>query len=401
MIKRALFLVTLLGLTIGYSQINNKMITNELTNLYEKSDLVGFGVAILRKNEVVYSKGFGFSNKQKKTAYTTRTVQPIASISKTFLAVALMKAQEQGKLNLDDDINIYLPFRIYNPNFKNEKITIRQLANHTSSIIDGDHYNDTYVFNKDIPSIYNDLKGDLKNEIKEFIERANANEMMPLEDFIRKQYLKGDEYFSKDNFLTNKPGTKYKYSNMGANIAALVLEKATGIEYKKFVKREILQPLKMHNSGWPSKEFNPDTISSLYWYGYLMPEGDLITYPDGNLMTNIEDFSTYFLTIIKGYLGESNLLSAKDYKKMFHEPNSKKTKKAVFWNVDSEKIGHSGSDLGLLTHAYFFKESGDGIVVFVNTSDTKNGGLEVRDIYRTLLKHITNNKRKNENRFNK
>lgn len=393
MIKRTLLLVALFCISIGYAQIDPREITNELTTLYKKSDLVGFGVAILRKNEVVYSKGFGFSNKESKTPYTTKTVQPIASISKTFLAVALMKAQELGKLNLDDDINTYLPFKVFNPNFKNEKITIQQLANHTSSIIYGDHYNDTYVFDKDIPPFYTDLEGDLKIEIKEFVDRANVNEVMSLEDFIRKQYLKGDEYYRADNFLNNRPGTKYKYSNMGANIAALIIEKATGVPYKEFVKREILEPLKMNNSDWPSKEFNPKNISSLYWYGYLMPKGDLITYPDGNLMTNIEDFSTYFLTVIKGYLGESNLLSAKSYKKMLHEPASETTKKAVFWTVDSEKIGHSGSDLGLLTHAYFFKENGDGIVVFVNTSDTKNGGIEVRDIYRTLLKHIINKKK--------
>ena len=393
MIKRIALLVALFGITIGYAQINYKTITEELTTLYKRSDLEGFGVAILRKNKIVYSKGFGFSNKENRTPYTAKTVQPIASISKTFIALALMKAQELGKLNLNDDINAYLPFKVFNPNFKNEKITIQQSANHTSSIIDGDHYNDTYVFEKDIPLFYNDLKGDEKIEIKEFVDRANTNKLMSLEDFIRKQYLKGDAYYSADNFLNNKPGTKYKYSNMGANIAALIIEKVTGVAYKEFVKREILEPLKMHNSGWPSKQFNPKNVSSLYWYGYLMPEGDLITYPDGNLMTNIEDFSTYFSTVIKGYFGESNLISANSYNKMFHEPKSEITKKAVFWTVDSEKIGHSGSDLGLLTHAYFFKDSGDGVVVFANTSDTKNSGINVRDIYRTLLKHITNKKK--------
>lgn len=394
MIKRTLLLVTLFCITIGYGQIDNQKITNELTTLYKKSDLVGFGVAILRKNEVVYSKGFGFSNKENKTPYTTKTVQPIASISKTFLAIALMKAQELGKLNLEDDINDYLPFKIFNPNFKNEKITIQQLANHTSSIIDGVYYDKTYVFSdKNISPFYTNLEGNLKNEVKEAVDLFNANKMMSLEDFIKKQYLKGNEYYSTANFLNNKPGTKYKYSNMGINIAALIIEKATGVDYKEFVKREILQPLKMNNSGWPSEQFNPKSMSTLYWYGYPMPVGDLITYPDGNLMTNVEDFSKYFLTVIKGYLGESNLLSAKDYKKMLHEPKLETTRKAVIWTVDSEKIGHSGSDLGVLTHAYFFKETGDGIVVFVNTSDTKNSGIEVRDIYRTLLKHITNKKK--------
>lgn len=388
MIKRTLLLVTLFCTTIGYSQSNKEIITNELTALFKKSSLAGFGVAILNKHKVVYSKGFGFSNRENKTLYTTKTVQPIASISKTFLAVALMKAQELGKLNLNDDINKYLPFKIYNPNFKNETITIKQLANHTSSLIDGEHYDKTYVFDKKISPFYNHLKSDLKDEVKEYVDLFNSNRMISLEDFIRMQYKVGEEYYKSDNFLNEKPGTKYKYSNMGANITALIIEKATGVKYKDFVKKEILEPLNMKNSGWPSS--NLKNISSLYWYGFLMPTSDLITYPDGNLMTNIDDFSAYFLTMIKGYFGEDNILSSNDYKVMMKNPSSDKFRKGIFWSVDNEKIGHSGSDIGVLTHAYFLKESGDGIVVFVNTSDTEKGALEVRDIYRVLIKHILN-----------
>jgi CubicO group peptidase (beta-lactamase class C family) len=390
MIKRRLLLVTLFCTTIGYSQNNKEIITNELTALFKKSSLAGFAVAILNKDKVLYSKGFGFSSRENKTLFTTKTVQPIASISKTFLAVALMKAQELGKLNLNDDINKHLPFKVYNPNFKSDVITIKQLANHTSSLKDGKHYDKTYVFDKKIPPFYNQLKGDLKSEIKEYVDLFNSNVKMSLEDFIRMQYKVGEEYYSNDNFLNAKPGTKYKYSNMGANIAALIIERATGVKYKDFVKREILEPLRMKNSGWPSKKSNLKNFSSIYWYGFLMPTSDLITYPDGNLMTNIDDFSVYFLTMIKGYFGEANILSSNDYKVMMKNPSSDKFRKGIFWSVDNEKIGHSGSDIGVLTHAYFLKESGDGIVVFVNTSDTEKGALEVRDIYRVLIKHILN-----------
>ena len=72
---------------------------------------------------------------------------------------------------------------------------------------------------------------------------------------------------------------------------------------------------------------------------------------------------------------------------MVKDPISSDFRKGIFWTVDSEKIGHSGSDLGVLTHAYFLRENGIGIIVFVNTSDTENGMKEVRDIYRTLLKY--------------
>jgi CubicO group peptidase (beta-lactamase class C family) len=364
-------------------------ITIELTELSNNSNLVGFSVAIVNKDSIVYAKGFGFADKKTKMPYTTHTVQPIASISKTLLAVAIMKVQEMGKLNLNDNINDYLPFKIFNPNFPNENITIQELVNHTSSILDGDSYERTYVFKNDIPPFYtNFADNDLKEEVKKWVELFNANEMMPLSEFIKKQYVKGQIWYNKEqNFSNNPPGSTYKYSNMGANIAAYIIEQTTGENYADFVKEHILIPLQMNNTGWRGKEYEPRNTSILYWYGYPMPDGDLITYPDGNLMSTVIDYGKFLSTMIRGYEGEVNLLSAESYKEMMKDPVSSDFRKGVFWTVDSEKIGHSGSDLGLVSHAYFLKEIGIGIIVFVNTSDTENGMIEVRDIYRTLLKY--------------
>jgi len=357
--------------------------------LSNDSDLVGFGVAIINKDSIVYAKGFGYADKESKTPYTIHTLQPIASISKTLLAVALMQAQEMEKFDLNDNINDYLPFKIFNPNFPNESITIQQLANHTSSILDGDSYERTYVFKNDIPPFYNSFSDkDLKVEVKKWVELFNANEMMSLEEFIKKQYVKDQVWYNKEqNFSNNHPGDTYKYSNMGANIAAYIIEQATGENYAEFVQKHILDPLQMNRSGWRGKNYEPKNASNIYWYGYPIPHSDLITYPDGNLMTNIADYSKFLSTMICGYQGENNLLTAESYKEMMKDPISSDFRKGVFWTVDSEKIGHSGSDLGLLTHAYFLRKNGIGIIVFVNTSDTENDMTEVRDIYRTLLKY--------------
>jgi len=371
------------------AQSNNDSITTELTKLSKNSHLIGFAVAIVNKDSIVYAEGFGYSNKGTKTPYTIHTVQPIASISKTFLAVALMKAQEMGKLHLNDNINDYLPFNICNPNFPNENITIQQLANHTSSILDGDTYDRTYIFKNKIPPFYNDFAdNDLKTEVKTWVNLFNENEMMPLGEFIKKQYVEDQIWYNKEqHFSRNHPGSIYKYSNMGANIAAYIIEQATGENYAEFVKEHILIPLQMSNTGWRGKNYDPKNNSTLYWYGYPMPDGDLITYPDGNLMSNVIDYGKFLSTMIRGYEGEDNLLTTESYKEMMKDPVSSDFRKGVFWTVDSEKIGHSGSDLGLLSHAYFLKENGIGIIVFVNTSDTENGMIEVRDIYRTLLKY--------------
>ncbi|MBI9040260.1 serine hydrolase [Lutibacter sp.] len=385
-----LFLLTII-LSISTSiraQNVGDSITLKLNKISINSNLVGFAVAIVNKDSIVYAKGFGYANLEAKTPYTINTIQPIASISKTLLGVALMKAQEMGKLNLNDNINDYLPFKIYNPNFPNEKITIQQLANHTSSIIDGDQYDRAYIFKDQIPPFYNDLPDETKQEVKEAVDLFNINEWMPISDFIENQYSENGIWYSKENFSNSLPGSTYKYSNMGANIAAYIIDLVSGESYIEFVQKHILDPLQMTKSGWPSKNYQPSNVSTLYWYGYPTPEYEQITYGDAGFMTNITDFSKYLITMIQGYNGEDNILKATSYKEMMKDPISSDFRKGIFWSVDLEKIGHSGNDPGVISHAYFLRENGNGIIIFVNTSETENAMSEVRDIYRTLLKYV-------------
>ncbi|MBN4683912.1 beta-lactamase family protein, partial [Pandoraea nosoerga] len=81
-------------------------------------------------------KGFGYADVASKRPYTPQTVQPIGSISKTLIGVALMKGVERGWFTLDDDIDTLLPFPVRNPDFPDKPITLRQLATHTSGIVD-------------------------------------------------------------------------------------------------------------------------------------------------------------------------------------------------------------------------------------------------------------------------
>jgi CubicO group peptidase (beta-lactamase class C family) len=160
--KKLIMLVLILAINTSITaQDTNDSITIGLTKLSKNSNLIGFAVAIVDKDSVVYANGFGYADLETKTPYTVNTIQPIASISKTLLGVALMKAQEMGKLNLSDNIKDYLPFKIYNPNFPNKKITIQQLANHTSSIIDGDQYDRAYIFKNPIPPFYTNLPSEI------------------------------------------------------------------------------------------------------------------------------------------------------------------------------------------------------------------------------------------------
>ena len=116
----------------------------------KEAEIVGIGAAIILNNKVVWTKGYGFADKANATPFTTNTIMNIGSISKTVTGVALMRAVQDGKLSLDEDINVNLPFKVINPFFPKEKITLRHLATHTSGITDRwSVYEGTYRFGGD------------------------------------------------------------------------------------------------------------------------------------------------------------------------------------------------------------------------------------------------------------
>lgn len=115
-------------------------LTAELEVLRNQGHFIGFGVAIVNRQGALHQHGFGFADAQAHKPYSIHTIQNIASVSKTLVGLALLKAQELGRLNLADSVNKYLPFRVVNPAFPKVPITLRHLATHTSSIRDNDFY---------------------------------------------------------------------------------------------------------------------------------------------------------------------------------------------------------------------------------------------------------------------
>jgi CubicO group peptidase (beta-lactamase class C family) len=118
----------------------------------DEAGIIGLGAAIIVDKKVAWMKGYGFADRERAVPYTPDMVMNIGSISKTFTGVALMSAVEDGKFSLDEDINSYLPFKVVNPHYSDEKITLRRLATHTSGITDRwSVYKDTYHYSGDAP----------------------------------------------------------------------------------------------------------------------------------------------------------------------------------------------------------------------------------------------------------
>lgn len=333
-----------------------------------ENGLVGFGVAIVNSDSVLYKRGLGYANLHDSVLYSTSTIQNVASISKTFIGVSLMKAQEEGLLNLNDPINRYLDFEVANPNYPDQPITIRHLATHTSSIRDNEFYSGRSYFWKDPKSRTNALLGVTFQEYSKFT----------MEAFLKEILTDTGKYFNDDSFLNKEPGAQFEYSNIGATLAALVLEKALGIPFHLYCKRSILEPLGMMNSGWSFDQVNIKKHSLLYMPNRKpIPFYSLITYPDGGLITSIDDLSKYLQELIRGYMGKGTILSQSSYQELFKpllnsghfnslDPTSQN--EGIFISIEKNSmLGHSGRDPGVSTYMHFEVSKGKGYIVFTNT----------------------------------
>jgi CubicO group peptidase (beta-lactamase class C family) len=243
-----------------------------------EAGIVGLGAAIIVDRELVWSKGYGYADKETKKPFTTDTIMNIGSIAKNFTGVCLMRSVEDGKVSLDEDVNKYLPFKVTNPYFPGEKVTLRNLATHTSSLADRyPFYNETYVYG-----------------------RGDATE--DLGDFLKNYFDPNGKYYSKENFLNYKPGTHYQYSNIPSAVAGYIVEIATGKKLSQCGREYIFKPLKMTSTGWSLSEIDVAKHTVLYDKRgdglKTIPLYSFPTYPEGGIRTSVTDLSRYFIALL-------------------------------------------------------------------------------------------------------
>lgn len=375
--------------TVQQDKSQNDVLTKHLELAYQKDAIKGFSVSIVNDKGVVYDKGFGFADIEQNNAYTSNTTQNIASISKTLIGISLLKAQELGKLNLNDPINKYLPFKIINPNHPEIPILIKHLAYHTSSITDLDEiYAKSYVLTKG--------KHDENEGVYNYFQKPGTN--ISLREFMQNSLVEHGKWYQKNTFLNSKPGEKREYSNIAAALCALVIECATGQDYGTFTQSYILKPLKMDNSGWATKDIDTTKRSRLFAYQEKMiAEYSLMTYADGGFITSSNDLGIFLSELIKGYDGNGKLLSKESYNKLFEKQkfvDDGETKyygiflefRDGFLDIKNDLVGHNGSDPGVFTAMYFNPTTKIGKIVLVNTDTdfTDNVWPEIEEIWKSL-----------------
>jgi CubicO group peptidase (beta-lactamase class C family) len=312
-------------------------------------------------------------------------LQNVGSVSKTLIGVSLMQLVEQGKIKLDDDINTYLPFKVINPYFPQDRITVRHLATHTSTLKDtNDFWLKDYL-------VADPTQLSRPGMAKDPVLRAD-NTRVPTDQFIKNLVAREGARYSKSNFLKQKPGTTFEYSNLGADLAAYIVERVTGETFAEYSDKTILKPIGMTHSGWSFDKVSMDRFVSEYGSGMkLLPRYSEVAYPAGGLITSIEDISKYLMEMIRGYQGESTLMRKDSFREMMRvqSNNNSGMGYGIFCAVWANGyIGHSGGDPGTTTRIFFDAKTNTGTAMFMNTTRSDRKGNPVAQDFLDIEKAL-------------
>ncbi|MCB2306430.1 beta-lactamase family protein [Clostridium estertheticum] len=197
-------------------EVNNSQDLQRFTDGFfkknmKKYSIPGAAISIVKDGKEVLKKGYGYSNIEGRISVDPdKTVFPAASVSKTFTATAIMQLYEEGKIDLNKNIDNYIkPYKVINP-YK-EPVTCGNLLTHSSGVDEASELNGTTIDEKSIQS--------------------------------QEYYM--DTHIPK---VVREPNTVSRYSSEGYNILGYIVEKVSGITYEEYVKKNILEPLKMDNS---------------------------------------------------------------------------------------------------------------------------------------------------------
>ncbi|MDA1548353.1 beta-lactamase family protein [Bacillus cereus group sp. TH243-3LC] len=202
----------------------NKVIPEKM----KKENAAGVALVVVKDNQILFQKGFGFSDKEKNTPIDPKkTVFRLASISKVFTASAVMQLVEQGKIDINKDIVNYMGGLKYQNN-RGEPVTMEHLLTHTTGF--------DYV--------------DPRPEDIHYQE----NDYTMLKDYV------------EDNMPTvvRKPGDTYTYDNFASMLQGYIVQNLTNTPFYKYMAKNIFYPLEMHNSSFVMTNFIKEKLATGY-----------------------------------------------------------------------------------------------------------------------------------------
>jgi CubicO group peptidase (beta-lactamase class C family) len=250
----------------------------------ESGDVAGAVVAVVKDGEVVLVKGYGYSDVATRAPVDPdRTLFRPGSTSKLFTWTAVMQLVEQGKLDLDRDVNDYLDFRI--PPRDGTPITLRNIMTHTAGF---------------------------EEQVKQLI-LDDPRQLMPLRTYV--------EYSMPVRLF--KAGTTPAYSNYATSLAGYIVQRVSGQSFDDYIETHIFQPLGMQHASF--RQPLPAALAPDASKGYELGSGPAKPYeivtpaPAGSLAASGADMARFMIAHLEGgAYGSARILSAQTAK-MMHE----------------------------------------------------------------------------------
>ena len=210
---------------------------NIYDNLAKNEKAVGITSVIASKEKIIDTYCYGQRSRENNLPATPDTIYRIASISKVIVAIAILMLHDEHKLDIYEDISKYLGYKVRNPHYPQEVITIEMLMTQTSSINDG------------------------QDEVVGYDGVNGPTNFFDLERLLTDPTY---EYYTTKTYLPVHPGSTFCYSNFGCGILACIVEKVTGQYFTDFIRERLFLPLGLDASFRIADLKRLDLVASLY-----------------------------------------------------------------------------------------------------------------------------------------
>ncbi len=341
-------------LTPGVS-IDEKKIDRLFRN-YSEDDSPGAAIAVVQNGRIQYKKGYGMANLEYDIPITPSTIFHIASVSKQFTAFSILLLEKEEKLSLDDDIRKFIPEV---PDF-GKKITLRNLANHTSGLRDQ----------------------------WELLIMAGWR----IDDVITKEQIL--KLVSKQKELNFNPGNEFVYCNTGYTLLAEVVARVSGKSFPEFTDEYIFKPLKMTNTLFYD-DHEKIVKNRAYSYqsagnGYKKSVLNYANVGATSLFTTVEDLSLWAMNFENPVVGNQDIFNKMSQRAVLN--NGDTITYALGQTVRKYKglnmISHSGVDAGYRTYLGRFPDQKFSVIVFSNDASCNPGSLALKVVDMCLKDEI-------------
>ena len=309
----------------------------------KRENIAGAVVIVVKDGKVLYGKGYGSSDvKNGKPMTVDATLIRPGSVSKLFTWTAVMQLVEQRKIDLDQDVNSYLDFKI--PATYPKPITMRNLMTHTAGF----------------EEVVQDLIG------------TDPKQLTPLGQYL-KTHIPARVF---------PPGTTPAYSNYGASLAGYIVERVSGVPFNDYIEKNIFQPLAMPHSTF--RQPLPDSLKPLMSQGYQLASGEakpfeiVVPAPAGSLSASAEDMSHFMLAHLQGGEYNGQRILSRDTVDLMHSrqyaPNPAVNGMCLGFYEEMRNgqriIGHAGDTNYFHSDLHLMPEAGVGFFVSYNSAGT-------------------------------